>query len=91
MSIEQEHSTNNPTAQELAVISTEKNPSEKCSKTHNIFLIDKAKLNLSESSIENALGLLMSEDEGYELQEYWRFARRAALAHSLVVSTSYTT
>lgn len=69
MSIEQEHSTNNPTAQELAVISTEKNPSEKGSKTHNIFLIDKAKLNLSESSIENALGLLMSEDEGYELQE----------------------
>lgn len=72
MSIEQEHSTNNPTAQESAVISTEKKPSEKGSKTHNIFLIDKAKLNLSEASIENALGLLMRENEGYELQELKR-------------------
>ena len=37
--------------------------SSKHTKTHNIFLIDKTKLNMSNSSVENALGLLMSEDE----------------------------
>lgn len=42
--------------------------SSKHTKTHNIFLIDKTKLNMSNSSVENALGLLMSEDEEYELQ-----------------------
>ena len=42
--------------------------SSKQTKTHNIFLIDKAKLNMSNLSVENALGLLMSEDEEYELQ-----------------------
>ena len=66
---DQEHNENGLASQEVGAESTEKKSSEKNTKTHNIFLIDKSKLNMSNSSVEDALGLLMSEDEEYKLQK----------------------
>lgn len=66
---DQEHNENGLASHEVGAESTEKKSSEKNTKTHNIFLIDKSKLNMSNSSVENALGLLMSEDEEYKLQK----------------------
>lgn len=66
---EQEHNENGLASREVADAPTKKKSSEKSTKTHNIFLIDKGKLNMSNSSVEDALGVLMSEDEEYELQK----------------------
>lgn len=68
MSNELEHKENSSASQDTANVPKEKKAAEKGTKPHNIFLIDKAKLNLSNSTIEDALGLLMSVDDGYELQ-----------------------
>lgn len=69
MSNEHKYVDNSSASADIVGVTTEKKVREKGTKTHNIFLIDKTKLKLSNSSVEDALGLLMSEDEGYEIQK----------------------
>ena len=60
MSNELEHKENSSASQDTANEPKEKKTAEKGTKPHNIFLIDKAKLNLSNSTILSKSIIILS-------------------------------